>query len=76
MTAIYSPAGFEQIFKDRLLHPNRTPAEAAAVRKNTASSIGMARNDGGTPGIPRVDGCFPRPMRPEHPRRMARLWLE
>ena len=19
----------------------------------------MARNDGGTPGIPRVDGCFP-----------------
>ncbi|MGH9418460.1 MAG: cupin domain-containing protein, partial [Thermoanaerobaculia bacterium] len=23
MTAIYSPAGFEQIFKDRLLHPNR-----------------------------------------------------
>jgi len=33
MTAIYSPAGFEQIFKDRLLHPNRTPAEAAAVRK-------------------------------------------
>ena len=33
MTAIYSPAGFEQIFKDRLLHPNRTPAEAEAVRK-------------------------------------------
>jgi oxalate decarboxylase/phosphoglucose isomerase-like protein (cupin superfamily) len=33
MTAIYAPAGFEQIFKDRLLHPNRTPAEAAAVRK-------------------------------------------
>ena len=33
MTAIYSPAGFEQIFKDRLLHPNRTPADAEAVRK-------------------------------------------
>ena len=33
MTAMYSPAGFEQIFKDRLLHPNRTPAEAEAVRK-------------------------------------------
>jgi mannose-6-phosphate isomerase-like protein (cupin superfamily) len=33
MTAIYSPAGFEQIFKDRLLHPNRTPAEAEAVRQ-------------------------------------------
>ena len=32
MIAIYSPAGFEQIFKDRLLHPNRTPAEAEAVR--------------------------------------------
>jgi mannose-6-phosphate isomerase-like protein (cupin superfamily) len=32
MTAIYSPAGFEQIFKDRLVHPNRTPAEAEAVR--------------------------------------------
>jgi hypothetical protein len=32
MTAIYSPAGFEQIFKDRLLHPNRTSAEAEAVR--------------------------------------------
>ena len=32
MTAIYSPAGFEQIFKDRLLHPNRTPAEAETVR--------------------------------------------
>lgn len=32
MTAIYSPAGFEQIFKDRLLHPNRTPAEAEAMR--------------------------------------------
>ena len=33
MTAIYSPAGFEQIFQDRLLHPNRTPADAEAVRK-------------------------------------------
>lgn len=33
MTAIYSPAGFEQIFKDRLVHPNRTPADAEAVRK-------------------------------------------
>jgi mannose-6-phosphate isomerase-like protein (cupin superfamily) len=32
MTAIYSPPGFEQIFKDRLLHPNRTPAEAESVR--------------------------------------------
>jgi mannose-6-phosphate isomerase-like protein (cupin superfamily) len=32
MTAIYSPPGFEQIFKDRLLHPNRTPADAEAVR--------------------------------------------
>ena len=33
MTAIYSPAGFEQIFKDRLLHPNRTPADAEVVRR-------------------------------------------
>ena len=33
MSAIYSPPGFEQAFKDRLLHPNRTPAEADASRK-------------------------------------------
>jgi mannose-6-phosphate isomerase-like protein (cupin superfamily) len=33
MTAMYSPTGFEQIFKDRLLHPNRTFAEAESVRK-------------------------------------------
>jgi mannose-6-phosphate isomerase-like protein (cupin superfamily) len=33
MSAIYSPPGFEQAFKDRLLHPNRTPAEAEASRK-------------------------------------------
>jgi mannose-6-phosphate isomerase-like protein (cupin superfamily) len=33
MNAIYSPPGFEQAFKDRLLHPNRTPAEAEASRK-------------------------------------------
>ncbi len=32
MSAIYSPPGFEQAFKDRLLHPNRTPAEAEASR--------------------------------------------
>lgn len=42
MTAIYSPAGFEQIFKDRLLHPNRTPAEAEAMRKKH----GMVYRDG------------------------------
>ena len=33
MSAIYSPPGFEQAFKDRLLHPNRTPAEAEASRR-------------------------------------------
>ncbi len=33
MSAIYSPPGFEQSFKDRLLRPNRTPAEAEANRK-------------------------------------------
>lgn len=33
MSAIYSPPGFEQAFKDRLVHPNRTPAEAEASRK-------------------------------------------
>ena len=33
MSAIYSPPGFEQAFKDRLLHPNRTPTEAEASRK-------------------------------------------
>lgn len=33
MSAIYSPPGFEQAFKDRLRHPNRTPAEAEASRK-------------------------------------------
>ena len=33
MSAIYSAPGFEQAFKDRLLHPNRTPAEADASRK-------------------------------------------
>jgi mannose-6-phosphate isomerase-like protein (cupin superfamily) len=33
MSAVYSPPGFEQAFKDRLLHPNRTPAEAAESRK-------------------------------------------
>ena len=33
MSAIYSPPGFEQAFNDRLLHPNRTPAEAEASRK-------------------------------------------
>lgn len=33
MGAIYSPPGFEQAFKHRLLHPNRTPAEAEASRK-------------------------------------------
>jgi mannose-6-phosphate isomerase-like protein (cupin superfamily) len=33
MSAIYSPPGFEQAFKDRLLHPNRTPAQAEESRK-------------------------------------------
>ncbi len=33
MTAIYSPVGFEQIFKDRLLRPIRTPADVEATRK-------------------------------------------
>ena len=33
MSAIYSPPGFEQAFKDRLLRPNRTEAEAEASRK-------------------------------------------
>lgn len=33
MRAIYSPPGFEQSFKDRLTHPNRTPAETEAHRK-------------------------------------------
>ena len=33
MSAIYSPPGFEQAFKDRLLRPNRTPAEAEESRK-------------------------------------------
>jgi len=33
MSATYSPPGFEQIFKQRLLRPNRTPAEIEADRK-------------------------------------------
>lgn len=33
MSAVYSPPGFEQAFKDRLLRPNRTQAEAEASRK-------------------------------------------
>jgi mannose-6-phosphate isomerase-like protein (cupin superfamily) len=33
MSAIYSPPGFEQAFKDRLLRPNRTQAEMEANRK-------------------------------------------
>lgn len=33
MSAIYSPPGFEQAFKDRLLRPNRTVAEAEESRK-------------------------------------------
>ena len=33
MSAIYSPPGFEQAFKDRLLRPNRTQAEIEANRK-------------------------------------------
>jgi mannose-6-phosphate isomerase-like protein (cupin superfamily) len=33
MSAIYSPPGFEQAFKDRLLRPNRTPAQAEESRK-------------------------------------------
>ena len=33
MSAIYSPPGFEQAFKERLLRPNRTPAEIEADRK-------------------------------------------
>jgi mannose-6-phosphate isomerase-like protein (cupin superfamily) len=33
MSAIYSPPGFEQAFKDRLARPNRTPAETEAHRK-------------------------------------------
>jgi mannose-6-phosphate isomerase-like protein (cupin superfamily) len=33
MSAVYAPPGFEQSFKDRLLHPNRTPAETEAHRK-------------------------------------------
>lgn len=33
MSAIYSPPGFEQAFKDRLLHPNRAPVEAEATRR-------------------------------------------
>ena len=33
MSAIFSPPGFEQSFKDRLLRPNRTAAETAEHRK-------------------------------------------
>jgi mannose-6-phosphate isomerase-like protein (cupin superfamily) len=33
MSAVFSPPGFEQIFKDRLVRPNRSPAETAAHRK-------------------------------------------
>jgi mannose-6-phosphate isomerase-like protein (cupin superfamily) len=33
MSATYSPPGFEQSFKDRLLRPNRTQAEIEANRK-------------------------------------------
>jgi mannose-6-phosphate isomerase-like protein (cupin superfamily) len=33
MSAIYSPPGFEQAFKDRLLRPKRTAAEAEESRK-------------------------------------------
>jgi hypothetical protein len=33
MTATYSPPGFEQIFKQRLLRPDRTRTEIEADRK-------------------------------------------
>lgn len=33
MSATYSPPGFEQAFKDRLLRPNRTAAEAEESRR-------------------------------------------
>lgn len=33
MSGTYSPPGFEQSFKERLLRPNRTPAEIDADRK-------------------------------------------
>jgi mannose-6-phosphate isomerase-like protein (cupin superfamily) len=33
MSAVYSPPGFEQSFKDRLVRPNRTAAETEAHRK-------------------------------------------
>jgi mannose-6-phosphate isomerase-like protein (cupin superfamily) len=33
VSAVYSPPGFEQAFKDRLLRPNRTAAEAEESRK-------------------------------------------
>ena len=33
MSAVYSPPGFEQTFKDRLRNPNRTQAEIEANRK-------------------------------------------
>jgi mannose-6-phosphate isomerase-like protein (cupin superfamily) len=33
MSATYSPPGFEQVFKQRLLRPNRTQAEIEADRK-------------------------------------------
>jgi mannose-6-phosphate isomerase-like protein (cupin superfamily) len=46
MTAIYSPPGFEQAFKDRLLHPNRTPAEAERHGRGWESSIGIRRSQG------------------------------
>ena len=33
MSAVYSPPGFEQAFKDRLVRPNRTQAEVEEDRK-------------------------------------------
>ena len=46
MSAIYSPPGFEQAFKDRLLHPNRTPAEAEASRKKHGIVYRDAQREG------------------------------
>jgi hypothetical protein len=33
MSAVYSPPGFGQTFRDRLLRPNRTAAQAQQSRK-------------------------------------------
>lgn len=48
MSAIYSPPGFEQAFKDRLLRPNRTPPRPRRAERGTVSCIATRCSKGAT----------------------------